>query len=58
MKRKYNIVVEKTDTGWSAYVEELPVYTTGTTLSTTLVNLGEAIDLYHSELIKTINPPY
>lgn len=41
-----NVTVEKTDTGYSAYAENYPVYTTGRTAAELLKNLKEAINFY------------
>jgi predicted RNase H-like HicB family nuclease len=47
-------VVEKTDTGYSAYTEKHPVYTTGRTVTELIENLVEALNLYledHNEYV-------
>lgn len=41
-----NVTVEKTDTGYSAYAESYPVYTTGRTAAELLKNIKEAINFY------------
>lgn len=41
-----NVTVEKTDTGYSAYTEDYPVYTTGRTAPELLKNIKEAINFY------------
>ena len=49
LKRKkgiINVTVEKTGTGFSAYTESYPVYTTGRTAAELLKNLKEAINFY------------
>lgn len=42
----YTVVVEKSDTGFSALVNELPVFTTGSTLQEIEDNMHEALQLY------------
>ena len=39
-------VVEKTDTGYSAYAEKYPVYTSGGTITELVKNLKEALNFY------------
>lgn len=41
--------VEKTDTGYSAYSEEYPVYSTGSTLTELRSHLQEALELYYED---------
>jgi len=48
-KKKIKIIIEKTDTGFSAYAENLPVFTTGTTISELQKNILEALHLYFEE---------
>jgi len=45
-KKKLRFTVEKTDTGFSAYCKEYPVYTTGDNFTELLSNAEEAISLY------------
>lgn len=45
MTKKYLATVEKTDTGFSAYVDGLNVFTTGTTMTELTLNLQEALEL-------------
>ena len=48
---RYAIVIEKTDTGYSAYVPDLPgCVSVGRTREETDRNIREAIDLYLDEL--------
>jgi len=52
LKRKkgiINVTVEKTDTGYSAYTENYPVYTTGKTAAELLKNIKEALNFYLEE---------
>jgi predicted RNase H-like HicB family nuclease len=47
--RKIKITVEKTDTGFSAFAEDAPVYTTGRTIPELMVNALEATNLYFED---------
>ena len=40
------MIVEKTDTGFSAYSEKYPIFTTGRTVSELFDNAFEAVNLY------------
>ena len=53
-KSAVNLIVEKTSTGFSAYAEKYPVYTTGKSLTELKKNIAEALNLHHEE----INLPY
>jgi predicted RNase H-like HicB family nuclease len=44
-KEKLKFIVEKTDTGFSAYCKEYPVYTTGNSFTELLANAEEALSL-------------
>lgn len=46
---KYIVQVEKTDTGFSAFTEEYPVFTTGKNISELIENISEALELYFEE---------
>lgn len=48
-KKKIGIIVEKTDTGFSAYSEVYPIFTTGKTISDLLDNAYEATNLYFED---------
>ena len=48
-RRKINISVEKTDTGFSAYATGYPIFTTGRTVPELLENALEAVNLYFEE---------
>ncbi len=48
----YTVVVEKSDTGFSALVDELPVYTTGANLQEIADNIQEALQLYLTDSSK------
>lgn len=54
-KEKIKIVVEKTDTGFSAFAEDFPVYTTGKTMSELIDNAREAANLYFEENDQTVS---
>lgn len=43
------MIVEKTDTGFSAYSDQYPIYTTGGTVPELLENALEATNLYFEE---------
>ena len=49
MTKKFILILEKTDTGFSAYATEYPIYTTGNTISELLDNAFEAANLYFEE---------
>ena len=46
IKKKILVLIEKTDTGFSAYSEDYPVSTTGATVNELLENINEAFTLY------------
>ncbi|MFA6087936.1 helix-turn-helix domain-containing protein [Mucilaginibacter sp.] len=48
--KKINLIVEKTSTGFSAYAENLPVYTTGKSMTELKANILEATNLYQEEI--------
>jgi predicted RNase H-like HicB family nuclease len=48
-KGKIKVIIEKTDTGLSAYAEKYPVFTSGQTISELLNNIIEALDLYYED---------
>lgn len=47
--QKILVIVEKTHTGYSAYAEKHPIFTTGKTVADLLNNAIEAINLYFEE---------
>jgi predicted RNase H-like HicB family nuclease len=55
LKKKIRLTVEKTDTGFSAYSGEYPVFTTGKTFTELLDNSVEAMNLYFEEKDCQIN---
>ncbi len=46
LKKKIRLTVEKTDTGFSAFSEDYPVFTTGKTFTELLNNSVEAMNLF------------
>jgi hypothetical protein len=46
LKKKIKFTVEKTNTGFSAFSEGYPVFTTGKTFTDLLKNVVEALNLY------------
>jgi len=48
-KKKINVTVEKTNTGFSAFAGDYPVFTTGKTISELSDNMVEALNLYFEE---------
>jgi predicted RNase H-like HicB family nuclease len=47
--KKLKLIIEKTSSGYSAYSEKLPVYTTGTTVTELMRNTVEAFNFYFRE---------
>ena len=47
--KKIKMIVEKTDTGFSAFSEDYPIYTTGRTIPELIDNALEAANLYFEE---------
>jgi hypothetical protein len=50
LKKKINMVVEKTNTGFSAYSEEYPIFTTSDSIPELVNSAYEAVNLYFEEL--------
>ena len=48
-KKRIKIIVEKTKTGFSAYSEEYPIFTTGRTIPELINNALEATQLHYEE---------
>jgi len=48
-KKKIKIIVEKTGTGFSAYSEEFPIFTTGRTIPELINNANESAQLYFED---------
>lgn len=51
---KIKMVVEKTRTGYSAYAEKLPVFTTGRSLDELKSSVLEAVNLYYEKQGKRV----
>lgn len=49
MKKKIKMIVEKTDTGFSAYSVDYPIFTTGKSISDLISNANEASNLYYAD---------
>ena len=49
INRKIKLIVEKTDTGFSAYAEEYPIFTTGRNIPELFANAIEATNLFFEE---------
>lgn len=49
LRKKIRLVVEKTETGFSAYSKKYPVYTTGQSITDLIYHAVEAMNLYLSE---------
>ena len=56
LKKKITMIVEKTDTGFSAYSVDYPIYTTGKTITDLINNAYEASNLYYADEKITITP--
>lgn len=47
--KKINVTVEKTKTGYSAYADDLAIFSTGKTIPKLYQNLLEALNLYYQD---------
>jgi predicted RNase H-like HicB family nuclease len=54
-KKKIKIIVEKTETGFSAYAEEYPIFSTGKTIPDLINNVFEATQLYFEDQYKILH---
>ena len=45
-QKKYKVIIEKTGTGYSAYLDKYPVFTTGKNIEKLSFNILEALNLY------------
>lgn len=54
-KNKIKVIVEKTDTGFSAFAEEYAVYSTGKTMTELNKNIHEALNFYFEDENKKIS---
>ena len=50
-KKKIVVIIEKTETGFSAYAADYPVYTTGSNMTEVTDNIKEAFTLYFDKRI-------
>lgn len=50
LKKKIEVTVEKTDTGYSAFAEDINVFTTANDIPELYVNLIEALNLAYEDL--------
>lgn len=48
-RKKINMIVEKTETGFSAFSKDYPIFTTGRTISELIENAYEATNLFFEE---------
>lgn len=55
-KKKIEMIVEKTRTGFSAYAEDYPIFTTGKTIPELINNAYEAVTLYYDDQKIKITP--
>ena len=49
IRKKIRIIIEKTDTGFSAYSIDYPIYTTGKSVTDLINNAYEAANLYYED---------
>lgn len=54
LKKKINVTLEKTKTGYSAYADDLNVFTTGIDIKELHLNLIEALNLAYEDLGYTV----
>jgi len=54
--KKIKIIVEKTDTGFSAYSDNYPIFTTGRTIPELINNALESANLYFEEKKILLSP--
>jgi predicted RNase H-like HicB family nuclease len=57
-KKKILVTIEKTKTGFSAYSDDYPVYTTGKTINELFDNCNEAFALYFEDKKTKVQPIY
>ncbi len=56
IQKKIKMIVEKTDTGFSAYAVDYPIYTTGKSIPDLISNAYEASNLFYADELVTIAP--
>ena len=54
--KKIYMIVERTETGFSAYSEQFPIYTTGKTIPELVNHAHEAVDLFFEDQEVEISP--
>jgi predicted RNase H-like HicB family nuclease len=54
--KKYGMIIEKTDTGFSAYSTDFPVFTTGDSMNEVFENSVEALNFFFEEKNLVVNP--
>ncbi|MEX2428424.1 MAG: hypothetical protein WD577_09295 [Bacteroidales bacterium] len=54
--KKIHMIVERTETGFSAYSEQLPIFTTGKTIPELVNHAYEAVDLFFEDQEVEISP--
>jgi len=55
-KKKIILTVEKTDTGFSAYAEDYPIFTTGKSIPELINSAYEATEFYFEDETVKVNP--
>ena len=55
-KKKITLIVEKTNTGFSAYSENYPISTTGNSVTELIINAFEATEFYFEEENVKVEP--
>ncbi|MCU0352064.1 MAG: XRE family transcriptional regulator [Flavobacterium sp.] len=55
LKKKFRFIVEKTDTGFSAFSADLPVFSTGSNMTQLQDNVLEALQFAYDETPTTIS---
>lgn len=55
LRKKFKFIVEKTKTGFSAYSEEMPVFTTGKNMTELHTHILEALELAYEGTDKTVS---
>jgi predicted RNase H-like HicB family nuclease len=56
--KKIKMIVEKTNTGFSAFSEDFPIFTTGKTIPELINNAYEAVKLFFEDKDEKINNDY
>lgn len=55
LRKKFKFIVEKTETGFSAYSEEMPIFTTGENMTELHNHILEALELAYEGTEKTVS---